>query len=95
MRIEPQNMVVAFDVLTSIRLCLSQICGKNVGQLLNCSQIPLVVTCTADSTLHHQTNSAKKFKFPRELRNSKQNKFGNLPMVYVAGFGNFKTFFVL
>ena len=68
---------------------------KNVGHLLNGSQINLVVTCAADCTFHHMTNSAKKFKFPRELRNSRQNKFGNLAMAIFAGFGNFKTFFVL
>ena len=59
---------------------------KNVAQLLNCSQITLVVTCTADCTFHHRTNSAKKFEFPRELRNTKQNKFGNLAMAIVAGY---------
>ena len=65
-------MIIAFDVPTSVRRCLSQSYENNIVQLLNASQITLVVTFTADCTCHHLTNSLKKLKFPRKLRNSQQ-----------------------
>ena len=52
--------------------CLRGCQERNIVEWVNSSRINLVVTCTADCTYHHLTNSRKKLKFPAEMRNSKQ-----------------------
>ena len=60
---EPQNIGLAFDVLTPKLSCLIRfshlIFETNVVERVNSGQISLVVTCTADCTCHHLTIPAK------------------------------------
>ena len=63
MRTEPQNVGLAFDVLTpkiSYLIRFSHLIFEiNVVERDNSGQINLVVTCTADCTCHHLTIPAK------------------------------------
>ena len=63
MRSEPQNIGLAFDVLTPNLSRLIRfshlIFETNVVEQVNSGQISLVVTCTADCTCHHMTIPAK------------------------------------
>ena len=93
MRSEPKDMVLALDVTTPKPPCLNRWHRTNIDELANSSKIYFVVTCIADSTCHHLTNSGKKLKFPAEMRNSKQireisnRKCG--PSWYFIGFFSF------
>ena len=57
MRSEPQNIGLAFDVLTPKLSCLIRlshlIFETNVVERVNSRQISVVVTCTVDCTFHH------------------------------------------
>ena len=60
MRSEPQNMVLALGVLTPKLSCLTRfILLIFETNLVDSGEISLVVTCTADCTCHHLTNSGK------------------------------------
>ena len=63
MRSEPQNIGLAFDVLTPKLSCLTRfnrlIFETNVVERVNSGRICLVVTCTADCTCHHLKIPAK------------------------------------
>ena len=63
MRSEPQNIGLAFDVLTPKLSCVIRfdhlIFQTNVVQRVNSGQISVVVTCTADCTCHHLKILAK------------------------------------
>ena len=63
MRSEPQNIGLAFGVLTPKLSCLIRyshlIFETNVVELVNSGQISLLVTCTTDCTCHHVTIPAK------------------------------------
>ena len=63
MRSEPQNIGLAFDVLTPKLSRLIRfshlIFETNVVERVNSGQISLVVTCAADCTCHHLTIPAK------------------------------------
>ena len=64
MRSEPQNIGLAFDVLTpnlSRPIRFSHLIFETnvVAEQVNSGQISLVVTCTADCTCHHMTIPAK------------------------------------
>ena len=58
MRSEPQDIGLAFDVLTPKLPCLTWfnnlIFETNVVERVNSSQISLVVTCTTGCTCHHE-----------------------------------------
>ena len=57
MRSEPQNIGLAFDVLTPKLSCMIPFSHfnfeTNVVERVNYGQISLVMTCTADCTCHH------------------------------------------
>ena len=78
-RSKPKDMVLALDVITPKPPCLSRCHRTNIDELsVNSSKINFVVTCIADCTCHHLTNSRKKLKFLAELRNSNQiREFSN------------------
>ena len=63
MRSEPQNIGLAFDVLTPKLSCLIRfghfIFQTNVVERVNSGHISFVVTCTADCTCHHPKIPAK------------------------------------
>ena len=63
MRNEPQDMILAVDVLTPKLTCLTRffhrILETIVVEQVNSGQISLVVSCTADCTGHHLTILAK------------------------------------
>ena len=63
MRSEPQNIGLAFHVLTPKISCLIRfdrlIFQTNVVERANSGKISLVVTCTADWTCHHLKIPAK------------------------------------
>ena len=68
MRREPQNIGLAFDLLTPklSRLMIRfshLIFETNVVERVNSGQISLVVTCTPDCTCHHLTIPAKILNF--------------------------------
>ena len=60
---EPQNIGLAFDVLTPKLSCLTRffhlIFETNLVERVNSGQVSLVVTCTADCTCHHLKILAK------------------------------------
>ena len=63
MRSEPQDMVLAFEVLTPKLSYLTRLIHlmfeTNLVERINSGQISLALTCTADCTCHHPTISAK------------------------------------
>ena len=67
MRSEPQNIGLAFDVLTPKLSCLIRfshlIFETNVVERVNSGQISLVVTCTTVCTCHHLIFPAKNWNF--------------------------------
>ena len=60
---EPENIGLAFDVLTPKLPCLIRfghfIFQTNLVERVNSGQISLVVTCTADCTCHQLKITAK------------------------------------
>ena len=64
---EPQNIRLAFDVLTPKLSFLIRfdhlIFQTNVVERVNAGKISLVVTCTADCTCHHLKIPAKNSNF--------------------------------
>ena len=63
MRSEPQNIGLAFDVLTRKLSCLTRFIHPmfetHVVEQVNSGRISLVVTCTDDCTCHHLKIPAK------------------------------------
>ena len=77
MRSEPQNIGLAFDVLTPNLSRLIRfshlIFETNVVEQVNSGQISLVVTCTADCTCHHFRIAARKFEISERTEQFETN----------------------
>ena len=77
MRSEPQNIELAFDVLTPNLSCLIRfnhlIFETNVVEQVNSGQISFVVTCTADCTCHHLRIATRKIEISERTEQFKTN----------------------
>ena len=97
MRSEPQNIGLAFEVLTPKISCLIRfdylILQTNVFKRVNSGKIILVVTCTADRTCHHLNFPAKNSNFRENW--SIWNKYMHLAIPNDARLASLKAFFIL
>ena len=97
MRSEPQNIGLAFDVLTPKLSCLIRfdrlIFQTNVVQRVNSGKISHVVTCTTDCTCHHLTFPAKTWNFWENW--AIWEKYKHLPIANDARLASLKAFFIL
>ena len=82
---EPQDIGLAFDVITTKLPCVSRCCERNIFKELTLGFFALEQTnidtwlyvtvtghMTADCTSHHLTNLRNRLKYPGKHRNSKQ-----------------------
>ena len=83
MRSEPQNIGLAFDVLTPKLSCVIRfddlIFQTNVVERVISGKISLVVTCTADCTCHHLKIPAKNCNFWENWPISNKYKHLSIP----------------
>ena len=77
MRNKPQNIGLAFDVLTPNLSRLIRfshlIFETNVVEQVNSGQISLVVTCTADCACHHFRIAARKIEISERTEQFETN----------------------
>ena len=93
---EPQNIGLAFDVLTlklSWLIRFGQLIFQtNVVERVNSGQTSLVVICTADCTCHHLKIRAENWNFWENW--SIWNKYKHLAIANDARLASLKDFFV-